>query len=130
MCAPTIPVLPNSLLTLPAYVNQLIGQHSYVHVATILIMVHFPKTTLRPKLAMTTQSKPNEAYLAFMKLARPLQVTLLCILSGGVLITPLLVIHFLFCSNLVMKHIFAWSFWLMVVWVAGHLMYVVVDVFG
>ena len=70
------------------------------------------------------------AYLAFMKLARPLRVTLLCILGGGILITPLLVVHFLFRSNPVTKHVFAWSIWLTVVWVAGCLTYVVVDAFG
>ena len=70
------------------------------------------------------------AYLAFMKLARPLRVTLLCILGGGILITPLLIVHFLFRSNPVKKHVFAWSIWLTVIWVAGCLTYVVVDAFG
>jgi len=70
------------------------------------------------------------AYLAFMKLARPLRVTLLCILGGGILITPLIIVHFLFRSNPVKKHVFAWSIWLTVVWVAACLTYVVVDAFG
>jgi hypothetical protein len=70
------------------------------------------------------------AYLAFMKLARPLRVTLLCILGGGILITPLLVVHFLFRSNPAKKHVFAWSIWLTIVWVAGCVTYVVVDAFG
>lgn len=70
------------------------------------------------------------AYLAFMKLARPLRVTLLCILGGGILITPLIVVHFLFRSNPVKKHVFAWSIWLTIVWVAACLTYVVVDAFG
>ena len=70
------------------------------------------------------------AYLAFMKLARPLRVTLLCILGGGILITPLLIVHFLFRSNPVSKHVFAWSIWLTIVWVAACLTYVVVDAFG
>lgn len=67
------------------------------------------------------------AYLAFMKLARPLRVILLCILVGGILITPLLVVHFLFRSNPVKKHVFAWSIWLTTSWVAGCITYVVVD---
>jgi len=70
------------------------------------------------------------AYLAFMKLARPFRVTLLCILGGGILITPLLIVHFLFRSNPVSKHVFAWSIWLTIVWVAACLTYVVVDAFG
>lgn len=70
------------------------------------------------------------AYLAFMKLARPFRVTLLCILGGGILITPLLAVHFLFRSNPVSKHVFAWSVWFTIVWVAGCLTYVVVDAFG
>ena len=70
------------------------------------------------------------AYLGFMKLARPLRVALLCILGGGILITPLLVVHFLFRSSPVKKHVFAWSIWLTIVWVAGCLTYVVVDAFG
>ena len=70
------------------------------------------------------------AYLAFMKLARPLRVTLLCILGGGILITPLIIVHFLFPSNPAKKHVFAWSIWLTVIWVAACLTYVVVDASG
>ena len=67
------------------------------------------------------------AYLGFIRLARPLRVALLCILGGGILITPLLIVQFLFRSNPVKKHVFAWSIWLTVIWVAGCLTYVVVD---
>jgi len=70
------------------------------------------------------------AYLGFMKLARPLRVALLCILGGGILIAPLLIVHFLFRSSPVKKHVFAWSIWLTIVWVAGCLTYAVVDAFG
>lgn len=70
------------------------------------------------------------AYLAFMKLARPLRVTLLCILVGGILIAPLLVVHFLFHSNPAKKHVFAWSIWFTTTWVAGCLTYVIVDASG
>jgi hypothetical protein len=70
------------------------------------------------------------AYLGFMKLARPFRVALLCILGGGILITPLLIVYFLFRSNPVEKHVFAWSIWLTIIWVAGCLTYVVVDAFG
>ena len=70
------------------------------------------------------------AYLAFIRLARPLRVALLCILGGGILITPLLIVQFVFNSNPVKKHVFAWSIWLTIVWVAGCLTYVVVDAFG
>jgi hypothetical protein len=70
------------------------------------------------------------AYLAFMKLARPLRVIFLCILGGGILIAPLLIVHFLFRSNPVKNHVFAWSIWFTVIWVAGCLTYVVVDAFG
>lgn len=69
------------------------------------------------------------AYLAFMKLARTIRVTLLCILGGGILITPLLVVHFVFHSSPAKKHVFAWSIWFTVIWVAGCLTYVVVDSF-
>ena len=70
------------------------------------------------------------AYLGFMKLARPLRVTLLCILGAGILIAPLLIVHFVFNSSSAKKHVFAWSIWLTIVWVAGCLTYVVVDSFG
>ena len=70
------------------------------------------------------------AYLAFMKLARPLRVALLCIIVGGVLITPLIIVHFLFRSNPAKQHVFAWSIWLTTIWVAGCLTYVVVDATG
>jgi len=70
------------------------------------------------------------AYLGFLKLARPLRVILLCILGGGILITPLLIVHFFFRSNPVKNHVFAWSIWFTVIWVAGCLTYVVVDAFG
>ena len=70
------------------------------------------------------------AYLGFMKLARPLRVALLCILGGGILIAPLLVVHFVFGSNAAKKHVFAWSIWLTIIWVASCLTYVVVDAFG
>ena len=70
------------------------------------------------------------AYLAFIKLARPLRVALLCILGGGILITPLLIVQFLFRSSPAKKHVFAWSIWFTIVWVAGCLTYVVVDAFG
>lgn len=70
------------------------------------------------------------AYLGFMKLARPFRVILLCIIGGGILIAPLLVVHFLFRSNPVSRHVFAWSSWLTVIWIAGCLTYVVVDGFG
>lgn len=70
------------------------------------------------------------AYLAFMKLARPFRVTLLCLIVGGILIAPLLIVHFLFRSNPVKQHVFAWSIWLTTIWVAGCLTYVVVDASG
>ena len=70
------------------------------------------------------------AYLGFMRLARPLRVALLCILGGGILITPLLIVHFLFRSDPAKKHVFAWSIWLTIIWVAGCITYVIVDAFG
>lgn len=86
-------------------------------------------TTVRNGHAVKAK-RGRAAYLAFMKLARPLRVTLLCILVGGILITPLLIVHFLFHSNPAKKQVFAWSIWLTAIWVAGCVTYVVVDAFG
>ena len=46
-----------------------------------------------------------------MKLARPLRVTLWCIIVGGILTAPLLIVRFVFRSSPVKKHVFAWSIW-------------------
>ncbi|KAF5388714.1 hypothetical protein D9757_004867 [Collybiopsis confluens] len=75
-----------------------------------------------------TKAKRGRAmYLAFMKLARPIRVFLLGILGTGILITPLLVVQFRFKSSLVRPHVYVWSFWLSIIWVAACVTYLMVD---
>jgi hypothetical protein len=89
-----------------------------------------PSAQVRNDQYVVKAKRGRAAYLAFMKLARPLRVTLLCILGGGILIAPLLVVHFVFSSNPAKKHVFAWSIWLTIIWVAACSTYVAVDAFG
>ncbi|KAI0051855.1 hypothetical protein FA95DRAFT_1620196 [Auriscalpium vulgare] len=66
-------------------------------------------------------------YLAFMKLARPVRTLIVGILGGGVFITPLLIFQFRFKDSVARPHVHAWSLWLAIVWAAGCVTYLVVD---
>ncbi|KAK0440944.1 Mechanosensitive ion channel-domain-containing protein [Desarmillaria tabescens] len=66
-------------------------------------------------------------YVAFMKLARPVRALLIGILGAGILITPLLVVHFRFRSSPARIHVHVWSLWLTIIWAAGCATYLVVD---
>ncbi|KAG7093888.1 hypothetical protein E1B28_007527 [Marasmius oreades] len=66
-------------------------------------------------------------YLAFMKLARPVRVFLLGFLGCALCIAPLLIVQFLFKETTMYPHVFMWSLWISIIWVAGCLTYVLVD---
>ncbi|KAG7444519.1 uncharacterized protein BT62DRAFT_934160 [Guyanagaster necrorhizus] len=66
-------------------------------------------------------------YVAFMKLSRPIRALLIGVLGVGILITPLLVVHFRFRSSPARIHVHVWSLWLTIIWAAGCATYLVVD---
>ncbi|SJL03324.1 uncharacterized protein ARMOST_06677 [Armillaria ostoyae] len=66
-------------------------------------------------------------YVAFMKLARPIRALLIGVLGAGILITPLLVVHFRFRNSSARIHVHVWSLWLTIIWAAGCATYLVVD---
>jgi len=66
-------------------------------------------------------------YLCCMRLARPVRVMFICILGAGILIAPLLVFELRFRNSIVRPHVYAWSLWLSIIWVAACLTYAVVD---
>ncbi|KAK0203131.1 Mechanosensitive ion channel-domain-containing protein [Desarmillaria ectypa] len=66
-------------------------------------------------------------YVAFMKLSRPIRALLIGVLGAGILITPLLVVHFRFRSSPARIHVHVWSLWLTIIWAAGCATYLVVD---
>ncbi|PBK65947.1 hypothetical protein ARMSODRAFT_960864 [Armillaria solidipes] len=68
-------------------------------------------------------------YVAFMKLARPIRALLIGVLGAGILITPLLVVHFRFRNSPARIHVHVWSLWLTIIWAAGCATYLVVDLF-
>ncbi|CCO37443.1 hypothetical protein BN14_11599 [Rhizoctonia solani AG-1 IB] len=67
-------------------------------------------------------------WLAFLKLARPIRTTIIALIGGGILITPLLVVHFQFRDSPARWHAFAWSLWLSITWAAGSVTSLVIDV--
>ncbi|KAG9097041.1 hypothetical protein FRC07_010843, partial [Ceratobasidium sp. 392] len=66
-------------------------------------------------------------WLGFMKLARPLRITIIALLGAGILITPLIVVHFKFRDSPVRWHVFTWSLWLSITWAAGSVTSLVID---
>jgi hypothetical protein len=77
---------------------------------------------------LPTRAKRGRAvYMAFLRLASPLRILLLCLIGVGILITPLLVVELRFKTSVVRPHVFAWSLWFSVVWAAGCITYAVVD---
>lgn len=66
-------------------------------------------------------------YLVFLRLSRAVRTLLVGILGAGILISPLLVVHFRFKSNAVHSHVFAWSLWLTIVWATACVTYLLVD---
>ncbi|EIN06056.1 hypothetical protein PUNSTDRAFT_136850 [Punctularia strigosozonata HHB-11173 SS5] len=64
---------------------------------------------------------------AFLRLARPLRVTLVGMLGAGALIAPLLVFELRFKNSVARPHVFAWSLWFAITWVAACLTFIVVD---
>ncbi|KAF9269000.1 hypothetical protein L218DRAFT_916497 [Marasmius fiardii PR-910] len=83
---------------------------------------------LERKGAEKAKAKRGRAiYLAFMKLARPVRVFLLGTFVAALFIAPLLIVQFLFRETSVYPHVFMWSLWVSIIWVAGCLTYLVVD---
>jgi hypothetical protein len=81
------------------------------------------------KRAKQPKAKRGRAlYLAIMKLARPVRITLIGILGAGILITPLIVIHTRFNSSPAKQQVHVWSMWLTIIWVAGCITTLVVDI--
>ncbi|KAJ8094346.1 hypothetical protein PM082_010780 [Marasmius tenuissimus] len=75
-----------------------------------------------------TKAKRGRAvYLALMRLSRPFRVFLLGFLGTALFIAPLLIVQFLFRDTSVYPHVFVWSLWVSIIWVAGCLTYLVVD---
>lgn len=80
------------------------------------------------KRAKQPKAKRGRAlYLAIMKLARPVRITLLCLLGAGIFITPLIVVQTRFQSSPAKLQVFVWSLWLTIVWVAACITALVVD---
>ncbi|CAE6441978.1 unnamed protein product [Rhizoctonia solani] len=67
-------------------------------------------------------------WLAFLKLARPIRTTIIALIGGGILIAPLLVVHFQFRDSPARWHTFTWSLWLSITWAAGSVTSLVIDV--
>ncbi|CAE6428030.1 unnamed protein product [Rhizoctonia solani] len=70
----------------------------------------------------------RRVWLAFMKLARPVRTTIFALIGGGILIAPLLVVHFRFRDSPARWHVFTWSLWLSITWAAGSVTSLVIDV--
>ncbi|KAJ1307021.1 hypothetical protein OPQ81_008000 [Rhizoctonia solani] len=70
----------------------------------------------------------RRVWLAFMKLARPIRTTIFALIGGGILIAPLIVVHFQFKDSPVRWHVFTWSLWLSITWAAGSITSLVIDV--
>ncbi|KAI5120357.1 hypothetical protein M0805_006880 [Coniferiporia weirii] len=69
----------------------------------------------------------RKIYAHFMRLARPVRTLLVAVLGGGILITPLLVVHFRFHNSAARPHVHAWSLWLAISWAAASATYLIVD---
>ncbi|CAE6495620.1 unnamed protein product, partial [Rhizoctonia solani] len=70
----------------------------------------------------------RRVWLAFMKLARPIRTTIFALIGGGILIAPLLVVHFQFRDSPTRWHVFTWSLWLSITWAAGSVTSLIIDV--
>ncbi|KAG8682823.1 hypothetical protein FRC11_014348, partial [Ceratobasidium sp. 423] len=70
----------------------------------------------------------RRVWLGFMKLARPIRTTIFALIGGGILIAPLLVVHFQFRDSPVRWHVFTWSLWLSITWAAGSVTSLLIDV--
>lgn len=69
----------------------------------------------------------RRAWLAFMKLAKPLRVFLVACLGVAILITPLVVVNVRFRESVVKAQVHAWSLWLSITWAACCGTYLLVD---
>ncbi|KAI3619617.1 calcium channel [Moniliophthora roreri] len=69
------------------------------------------------KADKTKAKRGRAAYLAFMKLARPIRVFFLGLLGTGLFIAPLLVVQFQFRDSVVYRHVYMWSLWLSIMMV-------------
>ena len=66
-------------------------------------------------------------WLAFVKLARPVRVVLVCFLGAAISATPLLVVVLRFPQNPAKIQVQVWSIWFTSIWVASCITYLVVD---
>jgi hypothetical protein len=66
-------------------------------------------------------------WLAFVKLARPVRVVLVCFLGIAISITPLLVVDLRFPHSPAKTQVQVWSLWFTIVWAASCITSLVVD---
>lgn len=76
---------------------------------------------------LVRSKRGRRAWLAFMKLARPLRVFLVACLGLAVFITPLVVVNVRFRESIVKGQVHAWSLWFSITWAAGCGTYLLVD---
>ncbi|KAJ3518126.1 hypothetical protein NLJ89_g43 [Agrocybe chaxingu] len=66
-------------------------------------------------------------WLAFMKLARPIRVLFVSLIGAAIFATPLVVVNTRFRENVAKAQVHVWSLWLTVIWAAGCVTYLLVD---
>lgn len=69
----------------------------------------------------------RRVWLAFMKLARPVRVFLVCLLGVAISITPLVVVNVRFNDSFAKMQVHVWSFWVALIWSAACATYILVD---
>ena len=66
-------------------------------------------------------------WLAFVKLARPVRVVLVCFVGAVISVTPLLVVDLRFPHSPAKTQVHVWSLWFTIIWAASCLTYLMVD---
>lgn len=66
-------------------------------------------------------------WLAFVQLAVPVRVVLVSFIGVAISITPLLVVNFCFPDSPAKTQVHVWSLWFTIIWAAGCITYLVVD---
>ena len=69
----------------------------------------------------------RRVWLAFMKLARPVRVFLVCLLGVAISITPLVVVNVRFNDSFAKMQVHVWSLWVALIWSAACATYILVD---
>lgn len=66
-------------------------------------------------------------WLAFVKLARPVRVIMVCFVGTAISVTPLLVVDLRFPHSPAKTQVQVWSLWFTIIWAASCLTYLAVD---